>query len=173
MYRVECMLKYACPIQEEDYLRKRRWGIDAGLAASIANGEDLGPIVRQAFKYGKPEVLLHNLKNIVKKKEIEVEELCKLHYEEFILAVDELRGVLVDADELKSTLSSENLRLQEVANSLLLKLDELLELYLIKKNVSEAIKTLKACLWYPIYALCAIKTCQRAGLPCVENFGLD
>ncbi|XP_020104541.1 exocyst complex component SEC15A-like [Ananas comosus] len=122
-------------------------GIDAGLAASIANGEDLGPIVRQAFKYGKPEVLLHNLKNIVKKKEIEVEELCKLHYEEFILAVDELRGVLVDADELKSTLSSENLRLQEVANSLLLKLDELLELYLIKKNVSEAIKTLKACLW--------------------------
>ncbi|XP_072974495.1 exocyst complex component SEC15A [Typha angustifolia] len=120
-------------------------GIDITLAASIANGEDLGSIVRHAFEAGKPEALLHHLRNIVKKKEVEIEELCRLHYEEFILAVDELRGVLVDADELKSMLSGENFRLQEVASSLLVKLDELLELYSIKKNVTEAIQTVKVC----------------------------
>ncbi|KAL2896449.1 Exocyst complex component SEC15A [Bienertia sinuspersici] len=45
------------------------------------------------------------LKNLSKKKETEIEELCRLHYEEFIIAVDELRGVLVDAEELKAELA--------------------------------------------------------------------
>ncbi|XP_073109789.1 exocyst complex component SEC15A [Elaeis guineensis] len=121
-------------------------GIDIGLVTAITNGEDLGPIVRHAFESGKPEALLHQLRTIVKKKEVEIEELCRLHYEEFILAVDELRGVLVDADELKSMLYSENFQLQEVASALLVKLDELLELYSIKKNVTEALQTLKVCM---------------------------
>lgn len=121
------------------------WGIDPGILTLIGNGEDLGPVVRHAFESGKPEALMHQLRSIVKKKEVEIEELCKLHYEDFILAVDELRGVLVDADDLKGMLTNENLRLQEVASSLLLKLDELLELYSIKKNVTEAVRKLKVC----------------------------
>ncbi|XP_020091924.1 exocyst complex component SEC15A-like [Ananas comosus] len=132
-------------------------GIDMALAASIANSEDLGPIIRHTFETGKPEALLHHLRNIVKKKEVEIEELCKLHYEEFILAVDELRGVLVDADELKGMLSTENFRLQEVASDLLLKIEELLELYSIKKNVTEATQTLKICI--QVSNLCI--TCNR------------
>ncbi|XP_019052042.1 PREDICTED: exocyst complex component SEC15A [Nelumbo nucifera] len=115
------------------------------LLTSIGNGEDLGPIVRHAFEMGKPESLLHQLKSVVKKKEVEIEELCRLHYEEFILAVDELRGVLVDAEELKGELSSDNFRLQEIGSSLLLKLEELLESYSIKKNVTEAIMMSKNC----------------------------
>ncbi|KAJ6778903.1 SEC15 [Salix koriyanagi] len=80
-------------------------GEDLVLATLIGNGEDLGPIVRHAFEMGRPESLFHQLKSVVRKKEVEIEELCKSHYEEFILAVDELRGVLVDAEELKSELS--------------------------------------------------------------------
>lgn len=132
-------------------------GIDPGLTTLISNGEDLGPIVRHAFEAGKPEALLHQLRNIVKRKEVEIEELCKLHYEDFIIAVDELRGVLVDAEELKSMLSGENFRLQEVASSLLSKLEELLELYSIKKNVAEAIQTLKVCV--QVTSLC--QTCNH------------
>ncbi|KAL5231158.1 hypothetical protein ABZP36_029934 [Zizania latifolia] len=129
-------------------------GIGLGLAAFIANGEDLGPIVRHAFESGKPEALLQSLRNLVKKEEVEIEDLCRVHYEEFILAVDELRAVLVDADELKGTLSGENLRLQEVASSLLLKLDELLELYSVNKNVGDALATLKICV--QVTGLCHI-----------------
>ncbi|KAJ6912510.1 hypothetical protein NC651_015046 [Populus alba x Populus x berolinensis] len=95
---------------------------------------------------GRPESLFHQLKSVVRKNEVEIEELCKSHYEEFILAVDELRGVLVDAEELKSELASENFRLQEVGSALLVKLEELLESYWIKKNVTEAIKTSKICI---------------------------
>ncbi|XP_027071265.1 exocyst complex component SEC15A isoform X1 [Coffea eugenioides] len=118
---------------------------DSVLATMIGNGEDLGPMVRLSFETGKPEALLNQLKLAVKKKEVEIEELCKLHYEEFISAVDELRGVLVDAEELKSELASDNFRLQEVGSALLLKVEELLESYSIKKNVTEAIKMSKIC----------------------------
>ncbi|PQM35311.1 exocyst complex component SEC15A [Prunus yedoensis var. nudiflora] len=120
-------------------------GEDLVLATLIRNGDDLGPIVRHAFEMGRPESLLHQLKHVVKKKEVEIEELCKTHYEEFILAVDELRGVLVDAEELKGELSSDNFKLQEVGSALLIKLEELLESYSIKKNVTEAIKVSKNC----------------------------
>ncbi|KAJ4706715.1 Exocyst complex component [Melia azedarach] len=120
-------------------------GEDSVLATLIGNGDDMGPIVRHAFETGRPEVLLQQLKSVVRKKEVEIEELCKTHYEEFILAVDELRGVLVDAEELKSDLSSDNYRLQEVGSALLIKIEELLESYSIKKNVTEAIKMSKTC----------------------------
>lgn len=121
-------------------------GEDLVVATLIGNGDDLGPIVRHAFEIGRPEVLLHQLKSVVKKKEVEIEDLCKTHYEEFILAVDELRGVLVDAEELKGELSSDNFKLQEVGSGLLVKLEELLTSYAIKKNVTEAIKMSKICL---------------------------
>lgn len=121
-------------------------GDESFLATCMGNGEDLGPPVRHAFEVGKSEALLHQLKIIAKKKEVEIEELCKLHYDDFIIAVDELRGILVDADELKSTLLSDNSRLQEVGSSLLSKLDEILELHSMKKNVTEAIQMSKICL---------------------------
>ncbi|KAB2030866.1 hypothetical protein ES319_D05G262700v1 [Gossypium barbadense] len=132
---------------------KRRTAIENGetgedlvLATLIGNGDDLGPLVRHAFEMGRPEPLVQQLKHLMKKKEVEIEELCKTHYEEFIRAVDELRGVLVDAEELKSDLASDNFRLQEVGSALLLKLEELLESYSIKKSVTEAIKMSKICI---------------------------
>lgn len=145
MFAVDSGMMLHAPSRRRTVVEHADGGVDVVLATSIGNGEDLGPAVRHSFESGKPEALLHQLRNIVRKKEVEIEELCKLHYEDFIVAVDELRGVLVDADELKSMLSSENLRLQEVASALLLRLEELLELYLIKKNVTEALQILKVC----------------------------
>ncbi|KAF3777787.1 Exocyst complex component [Nymphaea thermarum] len=121
-------------------------GDELGLATAIVNGEDLGPIVRHAFQVGKPEILLYQLKNVAKKKELEIEELCKRHYEDFIRAVDELRGVLVDADELKNGLMKENFRLQEASTSLLMQLEELLDSHSTKTNVAMAIEMSKFCL---------------------------
>ncbi|KAK7344838.1 hypothetical protein VNO77_14981 [Canavalia gladiata] len=121
-------------------------GDDLVLANLIANGDDVGPLVRLAFETGRPEGLLRQLTYVVKNKEAEIEEMCKTHYEEFILAVDELRGVLVDAEELKSELQSDNFKLQQVGSMLLAKLEELLESYSVRKNVTEAIKMLKNCI---------------------------
>lgn len=125
---------------------QHQWVVDeATLSSVIANGEDVGPIIRPAFEMGKPEALLHQLRAFVKKKEIEIEELCKQHYEEFIHAVDELRYVLVDADELKHGLAMQNTEMQEVGSGLLFKLDELIQHNSIKANLAAALQMLRKC----------------------------
>jgi len=121
-------------------------GEDMVMANLIANGDDVGPLVRLSFEMGRPEGLLHQLTYVVKQKEAEIEEMCKTHYDEFILAVDELRGVLVDAEKLKSELQSDNFKLQQVGSTLLAKLEGLLELYSIRKNMTEAIEVSKSCI---------------------------
>lgn len=121
-------------------------GEDMVLANLIANGDDVGPLVRIAFEMGRPEGLLRQLTYVVKEKEAEIEEMCKTHYEDFILAVDELRGVLVDAEELKGELQSDNFKLQQVGSALLAKLEELLESYSVRKNMTEAIEMSKNCI---------------------------
>ncbi|MED6216941.1 hypothetical protein PIB30_012668 [Stylosanthes scabra] len=121
-------------------------GEDLVLATMVANGDDISPLVRHAFEMGRPEGLLRQLNYVVKKKEAEIEEMCKTHYEEFIRAVDELRGVLVDAEELKSDLQSGNFKLQQVGTNLLVNLEELLETYSIKQNVTDAIIMSKNCI---------------------------
>lgn len=143
---------------------------DLVLATLISNGDDLGPIVRHVFEMGRPEGLLQQLKSVVKKKEVEIEELCKTHYEDFIRAVDELRGVLVDAEELKSDLSSDNFKLQEVGSALLIQLDELLESYSIKKNVTEAIKMSKICVQVlDLCVKCNNHISERQFYPALKN----
>ncbi|CAI8602062.1 unnamed protein product [Vicia faba] len=118
---------------------------DAGDDLLLANGDDVAPLVRHAFQTGRPEGLLRQMSFVVKEKEAEIEETCKTHYEEFILAVDELRGVLFDAQELKSQLHGDNFKLQQVGSALLVKLEELLECYSVKKNVAEAVNMSKNC----------------------------
>ncbi|KAH7664679.1 Heat shock protein 70 family protein [Dioscorea alata] len=49
---------------------------------------------------------------------IVIEALRKFHYQDFIHAMDELRGVLVDTDDLKDKLFGENHCIQDVAISL-------------------------------------------------------
>lgn len=120
-------------------------GDDMVLANLIVNGDDAAPLVRHAFEIGRPEGLLNQLNYVVKKKGNEIEELCKSNYDDFILAVDELRGVLLDAEGLKGELLSDNSKLHHLGSALLENLEGLLDSYEIKKNVTEAIKLSKYC----------------------------
>uniref|UniRef100_A0A0D6QTR7 Exocyst complex component n=1 Tax=Araucaria cunninghamii TaxID=56994 RepID=A0A0D6QTR7_ARACU len=126
---------------------------DLAVALTIANGEDLGPLIRKVFEVGKPESLLQQLRYFGKKKEIEIEDVCKLHYQDFIHAVDELRGLLADADKLKNSLSGVNSQLQEVGNPLLSKLEEYIEAEGVKKNILQAMEGVKLCA--EVMELCA------------------
>ncbi|GFS35623.1 exocyst complex component sec15B [Actinidia rufa] len=97
------------------------------LSAAVCNGEDLGPFVRKAFTSGKPETLLQHLRHFTRSKESEIEEVCKAHYQDFIIAVDDLRSLLSDVDSLKSSLSTSNSQLQSVAGPLLSSLDSFVD----------------------------------------------
>ncbi|KAJ4727707.1 Exocyst complex component [Melia azedarach] len=115
------------------------------LSSAICNGEDLGPFVRKAFASGKPETLLQHLRQFARSKESEIEEVCKAHYQDFILAVDDLRSLLSDVDSLKSALSDSNSKLQAVACPLLASLDSYVEAQNISKNVDLALKSIVSC----------------------------
>ncbi|XP_050237144.1 exocyst complex component SEC15B [Mercurialis annua] len=116
------------------------------LSAAICNGEDLGPFIRKSFASGKPETLLHNLRHFARSKESEIEEVCKAHYQDFILAVDDLRSLLSDVDSLKSALSDSNSKLQSVGEPLLTALDSYIEAQTVSRNVNLALAAVISCI---------------------------
>ncbi|KAJ7977589.1 Exocyst complex component [Quillaja saponaria] len=116
------------------------------LSSAICNNEDLGPFVRKTFASGKPEILLHHLRHFARSKESEIEEVCKAHYQDFILAVDDLRSLLSDVDSLKSSLSESNSKLQSVSRPLLSSLDAFVETRNVSKNVNLALESVRTCI---------------------------
>ncbi|KAL3649126.1 Exocyst complex component S15B [Castilleja foliolosa] len=132
------------------------------LSSSICNGEDLGPFVRKAFASGKPETLLHHLKHFSKAKELEIEDVCRAHYQDFIMAVDDLRSLLSDADLLKSSLSVSNSKLQNVAVPLLTSLDAYVEDKNKCSNIALAINSLNTCVQL-------MELCSRANSHLANN----
>ncbi|TYI55236.1 hypothetical protein E1A91_D11G127800v1 [Gossypium mustelinum] len=116
------------------------------ISSAICNGEDLGPFVRKAFASGRPETLLHHLRHFSRSKESEIEEVCKAHYQDFILAVDDLRSLLSDVDSLKSSLYDSNSRLQSVGGPLLSSLDSFVEAQNVSKNVDYALQSVTLCI---------------------------
>ena len=72
-------------------------------------------------------MLHHHLCHFAQLKELEIEEVCKAHCQDFILAVNNLRSLLSKVDSLKSSLSDFNSRLQHVTCLLLLPLNAFVE----------------------------------------------
>ncbi|KAL2236561.1 exocyst complex component SEC15B [Sesamum indicum] len=132
------------------------------LSSAICNGEDLGSFVRKAFASGKPETLLHHLKHFTKSKESEIEDVCRAHYQDFIVAVDDLRSLLSDVDSLKSSLSNSNNKLQNVAVPLLTSLDAYVEAKNKCSNIALAISSLSTCVQL-------MELCSRANFHLTKN----
>ncbi|KAK4441790.1 Exocyst complex component SEC15B [Sesamum alatum] len=132
------------------------------LSSAICNGEDLGSFVRKAFASGKPETLLHHLKHFTKSKESEIEDVCRAHYQDFIVAVDDLRSLLSDVDSLKSSLSNSNNKLQNVAVPLLTSLDAYVEAKNKCSNIALAINSLNTCVQL-------MELCSRANFHLTKN----
>ncbi|CAL0302415.1 unnamed protein product [Lupinus luteus] len=113
--------------------------------SAICNNEDLGPFIRKAFISGKTETLIYHLRHFARTKESEIEEMCKEHYQDFIVAVDDLRSLLSDVDYIKYSLSDSNSKFQSVALPLLSSLDSFVETRNVSKNLNLAIESVKTC----------------------------
>ncbi|CAL9775722.1 unnamed protein product [Musa acuminata subsp. burmannicoides] len=117
----------------------------AQLSTAIRNGEDLGPFVRRAFASGRPEALLSSLHHFARSKEVEIEDVCKAHYQDFMGAVDDLRSLLSDVDSLKSALADSTAAVQSTVGPLLAALDAYLEARSVADNLTAAIRAARLC----------------------------
>ncbi|CAA6654308.1 unnamed protein product [Spirodela intermedia] len=147
------------------------------VSSAICNGEDLGPFVRKAFATGKPETLLSALRHFTRAKELEIEDVCRDHYQDFIRAVDDLRSLLSDADSLKSSLSDSNILLQAVGGPLLSSLDAYVEARSQARNISLALRSARLCVDELYLALRCVDNLERDFLldspDCEEGEGGD
>ncbi|KAF9620739.1 hypothetical protein IFM89_014343 [Coptis chinensis] len=132
------------------------------LSSTISNSEDLSPFIKKSFTSSKPEKLLHQLKDFTKSKESEIEEVCKAHYQDFILAVDDLRSLLSDVDSLKTSLSKSNTTLQTVANPLLTVLDSFVETKIVSENINCGLDSVQICIQL-------LELCSRANFHLERN----
>ncbi|KAK1420469.1 hypothetical protein QVD17_22092 [Tagetes erecta] len=132
------------------------------LSSAISNGEDLSPFIRKTFASGKPETLLHHLRHFCRSKEAEIEEVCKVHYQDFIMAVDDLRSLLSGVESLKSSISNSNYQLQSVAGPLLTSLDSFIEARNKCQNIALAIESLRICIRL-------MELCSRANFHLSKN----
>ncbi|KAI3787652.1 hypothetical protein L1987_42264 [Smallanthus sonchifolius] len=132
------------------------------LSSAICNGEDLSPFIRKTFASGKPETLLHHLRHFCRSKEAEIEEVCKVHYQDFIMAVDDLRSLLSGVESLKSSISNSNYQLQSVAGPLLISLDSFTEARNKCQNINQASESLRICVQL-------MELCSRANLHLSKN----
>ncbi|KAI5352403.1 hypothetical protein L3X38_005294 [Prunus dulcis] len=76
-------------------LPKHLIGLDTS-TNSLHHHQPASTIVRKVFTSGKPDTLLQHLRHFARS--------CKAHYQDFILAVDDLRSLLSDVDSLKTKL---------------------------------------------------------------------
>ncbi|KAK4762965.1 hypothetical protein SAY86_008733 [Trapa natans] len=130
------------PYVSGDYAEKQEQHL---LSSAVCNNEDLGPFIRKVFATGKPDWLLYQLRNFSRSKESEIEDICKAHYQDFILAVDDLRSLLSDADSLKSSIHHSNSTVQSVAVPLLSSLHSLIEARNISVNIKLAFNSVLSC----------------------------
>ncbi|KAM1331075.1 hypothetical protein ACFX13_044390 [Malus domestica] len=71
--------------------------------------------------------MLQHLYHFAGSKESEIDEVCKVYYQDFILIVNELLSLLSDVNSLKSSLFDSNAKLQFVGLLLLSSLNAFIE----------------------------------------------
>ncbi|KAK3257996.1 hypothetical protein CYMTET_32941 [Cymbomonas tetramitiformis] len=79
---------------------------DDAVVASLIDEDDLAPLVRAAFERGKPDEVVSSLRNLAQDREREVEELCRVYYEDFVHSLGRLQKSRSIAGDIKSKVAA-------------------------------------------------------------------
>lgn len=119
---------------------------------SIIETEHLGTEIKGIFEKGKEVPTIKLLENFISEKEVEIEEICNYHYQEFLSSVDELLTMRKDVLNLRESVLMSNRILQNSGNIVLEKAKTLQSKRVIKQNIIEQIEVINTCLF--ILGLC-------------------
>ncbi|GAA5949792.1 hypothetical protein JCM3765_007693 [Sporobolomyces pararoseus] len=114
--------------------------------SSIADLDQLAPILINISKSCQQEAYLRSLKSFVKDKESEIEKICFENYQDFVGSVSQLLRVRQGTVSLKHRVIELNSDVQESGKKVLDIKKQLLQARKVGQNIDEAIDTLQSCL---------------------------
>eukprot|EP00854_Cymbomonas_tetramitiformis_P007078 gene7078-8442_t len=118
---------------------------DDAVVASLIDEDDLAPLVRAAFERGKPDEVVSSLRNLAQDREREVEELCRVYYEDFVHSLGRLQKSRSIAGDIKSKVKEQNAALQDCSGPVLATMDELKDVYKVQSSIEELQEALYQC----------------------------
>ena len=107
------------------------------------NYEQLGPIIKNLDESHQQDEFLKQLREFVRKKDEEIEQVCNENHQEFVSAVDELLIVRSGTVNLKQRINELNQEIQASGQALFSKKKDLIDKQRTVQNVDEAIETLQ------------------------------
>ncbi|CAO3659662.1 unnamed protein product [Rhizopus microsporus] len=124
-------------------------GTDLTFSAALddtENIEQLGPVIKNIIETGKRTAFLDSLDALIRKKDAEIEQMCNIHYQEFVSAVDQLLKVRQGSVELRKKLTDVNQALQIRGTKWAARKKELTNARKIQQNIEDAIEALQSSL---------------------------
>ncbi|KAL4399832.1 Rab GTPase-binding exocyst subunit S15 [Malassezia pachydermatis] len=110
---------------------------------STENFEQLGPIIKSLDESHQQDEFLFQLRELVKKKDEEIEQVCNENHQDFVSAVDELLIVRSGTVNLKTRINELNQEVQSSGQALFSKKKDLIDKQRTAQNVDEAIDLLQ------------------------------
>jgi len=107
------------------------------------NFEQLGPIIKSLDEAHQQDEFLLQLREFVRKKDEEIEQVCNENHQEFVTSVDELLIVRSGTVNLKHRINELNQEVQSSGHTLFKKKKDLIEKQRIGQNINEAIEALQ------------------------------
>jgi hypothetical protein len=134
----------------DDILHLQQLIRDLATSENYAEGDffDQTPhVIKQVLQSGKESVFKEHLSTFIHKKEVEIEHLCKLHYQEFIHSVDQLLKIRSGTTTITKKLTMANDKLQLGAVKIFEKKRELIDNRSKLLNIELALEAVQTCLF--------------------------
>lgn len=107
------------------------------------NFEQLGPIIKSLDEAHQQDEFLLQLREFVRKKDEEIEQVCNDNHQEFVSSVDELLIVRSGTVNLKHRINELNQEVQSSGHALFKKKKDLIEKQRVSQNISDTIEVLQ------------------------------
>lgn len=104
---------------QEDYQLVRELTDISNSDAEVENFDHVSYIIKQVFESGRETSFTDSLSDYVLIKNSEIENVCSIHYQEFVQSIDQLLKVKTSTNNFKNEILDLNTQVQNTGNKLI------------------------------------------------------
>jgi uncharacterized membrane protein YgaE (UPF0421/DUF939 family) len=118
----------------------------AHLSNLISSDTQITTVLRAVLEKNQLSNFRESLNKLIKSSEVEIERLCKLHYQDFLASLNEITQIKQEISQLRLDLKGVNSKLQETGFKQLTLSTNLLQNREVLKNIALSAEALDNCL---------------------------